>query len=290
MSPIASHLLVACATQHPAIRLVDLRSGASAQALTGHSGAVLSLAWSPTNDNILASGSIDGSVRIWDVRRSSATLGLLDMEDSIGVNKYGLRPGGRAREFATAHAGPVNGLTWTNDGSYIISAGHDQRVRVWNAASGANTLASFGPILKNSQLSNTPLLVSPTGTTKTNEELLFFPNEHELLMFELHEGRLLKRLKVPGVRFAAIRSRNGERNVRNRIMALGWRGPADGIITGHSDGIIRAWLPRDRDDEQADSEMIMKEEVSADADERKRKRSVLDNVFQDLTKQKITFG
>src|SRR4051794_32697885 len=29
LSPIANHLLVACATQHPTVRLVDLRSGSS---------------------------------------------------------------------------------------------------------------------------------------------------------------------------------------------------------------------------------------------------------------------
>src|SRR5437016_166207 len=48
LSPIASHLLVACATQHPAVRLVDLRSGSSTHSLAGHHGALLALAWNPT--------------------------------------------------------------------------------------------------------------------------------------------------------------------------------------------------------------------------------------------------
>lgn len=60
LSPIASHLLVACATQHPSVRLVDLRSGANTHALVGHSGATLSTAWSPVREHILASGATDG--------------------------------------------------------------------------------------------------------------------------------------------------------------------------------------------------------------------------------------
>ena len=50
VSPIASHLLVACGTQHPAVRLVDLRSGAAVQSLVapgqvgGSAGAVLAVA------------------------------------------------------------------------------------------------------------------------------------------------------------------------------------------------------------------------------------------------------
>lgn len=33
ISPVAGHVLVACGTQHPAVRLVDLRSGANVQSL-----------------------------------------------------------------------------------------------------------------------------------------------------------------------------------------------------------------------------------------------------------------
>ncbi|KUJ11884.1 WD40 repeat-like protein [Mollisia scopiformis] len=287
LSPIADHLLVACATQHPAVRLVDLRSGSSTHSLAGHHGALLSMAWSPTLEHVLASGGIDGTVRLWDIRKSSGSLGVLDMEDSTGIT--GTDGMGRS---ARAHTSAVNGITWTDDGRYIITAGHDERIRVWDAATGANTLASFGPTLKNGHLSNLPLVVSPTASTSVGKELLFFPNEKEILMFELHEGRLLKRLKVPGPNMAAVRSRTGERNIRNRVTGLVWRGQAGGIYTAHTDGQIRAWLPRTTDDEILDRE----EEENSDAfgnnenEGTKRKRQVLDDVFQNLTRQKVTFG
>jgi DNA excision repair protein ERCC-8 len=294
LSPIASHLLVACATQHPTVRLVDLRSGSSTHSLAGHHGALLSVAWCPTLEHVLASGGVDGTIRLWDVRKSSGALGVLDMEDSTGIAGFdGMGGGTRGRNSGKAHQGTVNGLAWTDDGSYIVSSGHDQRVRVWDASTGANTLASFGPTLKNGHLSNLPLLTSPTALTPPRKELLFYPNEKELLVFELHEGNLLKRLRVPGPVMAAVRSRTGERNVKNRITSLVWRGAVDGLYSAHSDGQIRAWIPRTVDDAAADKEEeeSLKGPTEESEDESgKRKRQVLDDVFRDLTRQKISFG
>jgi DNA excision repair protein ERCC-8 len=215
------------------------------------------------------------------------------MEDSTGITGFdGLGRGARSRETGKAHQGAANGVAWTDDGSYIISAGHDERVRIWNAATGANTLASFGPTLKNGHLSNLPLLPSPTAFTPPRKEVLCYPNERELLMFELHEGKLLKRLKVPGPIMAAVRSRTGERNIKNRITALVWRGQVDGVYSAHTDGQIRAWIPRTKEDEVADreEEEAVKGRNDDESEGAKRKRLILDDVFRDLTKQKISFG
>lgn len=290
MSPIADHLLVACATQHPAVRLVDLRSGSSTHSLAGHHGALLAIAWSPTVEHILASGGVDGTVRLWDIRKSSGSLGVLDMEDSMGIlGTDGIGKSARIRSSGKAHAAAVNGIIWTDDGRYVISAGHDERVRVWDADTGANTLASFGPTIKNGHLSNLPLVVTPTATTSVGKELLCYPNEREILIFELHEGKLLKRLKVPGPNTTAVRSRTGERNIRSRITGLVWRGQAGGIYTTHTDGQIRAWLPRTLEDDELDREEEDATQTSGNEGV-KRKRQVLDDVFKNLTRQKITFG
>jgi len=153
-------------------------------------------------------------------------------------------------------------------------------------------LASFGPTLKNGHLSNLPLVTSPASVTQYHKDLFFYPNEKELLMFELHEGKLLKRLKIPGPNMAAVRSRTGERHIQNRITALVWRGQTDGMLSAHSDGQIRAWCPRTKDDEAADKEQeeAWKDQDYDETEDGKRKRQVLDDVFRDLTRQKITFG
>jgi DNA excision repair protein ERCC-8 len=324
-SPISSRLLVACATQHPAIRLVDLRSAAAVQSLItpgqvgGSTGGNLSVAWSPTHEHCLVSGSSDGSVRIWDIRRASALVGLLDLEDSRGIlqrgpdddtlSTAGYVPGLEAlgergiRTSAKAHEGGVNGLTWSDDGSFIISAGHDAKIRVWDATTGANTLTNFGPHIKNYQPSTLTMFCSPSGLTAVGEEALFFPNETEVLVFAVHEGSMITRLRGMGSANATVRVQSGgERTVRNRLTSLTWRAAggnggcagltmggataAGGLYTGHSDGQIRTWSPQLQglDDEHED------EAIQGAAEDRASKRKAIDDAYKSLMGKQIRFA
>lgn len=326
VSPIASHLLVACGTQHPAARLVDLRSGANVQSLSGHGGAILSAAWSPRHEHVLATGSVDGTVRIWDIRRAGGAIGMLDLEDSLGLYYNGLlgtdSSGAptvrRTRLSAKAHAAPVNGLTWTDDGNFIVSAGHDRRIRVWDACTGRNTLASFGPSIQNSQLSGVTMFTSPRGVTAPGKELLFWPNDSEVLVMDLHEGTIITRLRSIGPSTAGIRSasgaRGGERTVRNRITSIVWRGSGGGgassgaatgglntsaaIYSAHMDGQIRAWMPSMPGQgsrpglRHEDSSFVVDDEEDLDqqGEDRAKKRKALDDVFKSLMGKQITFS
>ncbi|KAJ8574580.1 hypothetical protein ON010_g4630 [Phytophthora cinnamomi] len=77
-SPVgSSHALIAAATSKGEVRLVDMESGATAHSLLGHKDEVWTLEWSPANEFLLASGSRDGEIRLWDIRRSGATACLL---------------------------------------------------------------------------------------------------------------------------------------------------------------------------------------------------------------------
>ncbi|KAK0719504.1 WD40-repeat-containing domain protein [Lasiosphaeris hirsuta] len=311
VSPIASHLLIACGTQHPAVRLVDLRSSAAVQSLISPgqvgsgSGATLAVAWSPVHEHVLASGSVDGAVRIWDVRRSGGLVRLLDQEDCLGILDPG-RTGhlGRGiRASAKAHTGPVNGLAWTDDSAYIISAGHDKRVRVWNAATGANTLANFGPTIRNSQLGRLTMFVSPPTLTGSKKDLLFFPNENEILVMDMHEGSIVTRLRGMGPSIAAVAAQRGERTVRNRLTSIVWRGAGGGgsssgavmggtnapggVYSGHMDGQIRTWIPQleglDEEDEDTG------DATQATSGTRAKKRKALDDAYRSLMGKQITF-
>eukprot|EP00736_Rhodelphis_marinus_P003662 Rmarinus@m.21955 len=83
MSPIAQrHSLIAVGTADSAIRLCDLRTATFSHSLIGHRGAIQALAWSTSDENCLASGCINGAVRVWDIRRSGARL-VLDMYDKV---------------------------------------------------------------------------------------------------------------------------------------------------------------------------------------------------------------
>ena len=290
LSPIADHLLVACATQHPAVRLVDLRSGANTHSLAGHSGAILSTAWSPTREHILASGATDGSVRFWDIRRSNAEIGLLDLEDSTGVLS---KPGSsfsRNSYQGKAHRGPVNGILWSEDGRHVITCGHDERIRVWDTDTGANTLANFGPMVRNTGLAPCIPMLAPAQFLPLEKDVLFYPNGHEILGYELFEGKLIRRLKRPEKHPVPhqLADGKGQRNLKDRVTALAWRAHDVEMYSAHADGSIAAWKPRTEEDAELDEEDA---KARDDAEEsKKRKRNVLEDIYQDLTKRKITFS
>ncbi|KAK3901690.1 hypothetical protein C8A05DRAFT_44721 [Staphylotrichum tortipilum] len=310
-SPIASHLLVACGTQHPAVRLVDLRSAAAVQSLVspgqvgGSAGATLAVAWSPVHEHVLATGSVDGAVRIWDVRKSNGLVALLDQEDVVGLaDEADITVQGahrHARPSAKAHAGPVSGLTWTDDGAYLVSAGHDRRIRVWDAVTGANTLANFGPSIRNGSVA---MFISPTGLTQPGSELLFFPNETEILVMDLHEGSVVTRLRAPGPSVSPHTRppRGAERTTGNRVTSLVWRGAGGsggssgvvmggsnapgGIYSGHVDGQILAWVPR-LEGADNEAEDTYTQDVGGS---RAKKRKALDDAFRSLMGKQVTFS
>ncbi|KAG8428034.1 hypothetical protein J3459_006121 [Metarhizium acridum] len=144
-----------------------LKSGSAVQALVAHGGPVLCTSWSPRHEHILASGHADGRVRIWDIRRAGGVIAQLDQEDSLGVvhrfrhaaalgQDWSSMP--HFRTSAQAHDEAGNGLQGTDDAKYIVSAGLDRKIRVWDAGTGANTLASFGALIQNQHAKTAAML------------------------------------------------------------------------------------------------------------------------------------
>lgn len=248
------------------------------------------MAWHPKDENVLASGATDGVVRLWDVRRSASSLGVLDMEDSIGVAGYdGKGTGARRRERGKSHNGAVNGIAWTEDGRYILSNGHDERMRVWNITTGANTLANFGPGLKNATTTIVLPLIAPSHLSPAGQEMVFYPNPKEIFAFDMHSGAFQNRLRVRGLPGSQPAAEANARNPKNKTTSLAWRAHHVEMYSAHGDGTIRCWRPRTKEDIIADQEESDDPVDDQDAAERKRKREEFDDMVKDLTSKRITF-
>ena len=289
-----STLLVAVATSERPVRLVDLRSGLATHGLPGHTASVLSVAWAPHRPYLLASGSVDNRVIIFDVRRGghNSAIATLDMDDPVGL----VRPESTSAStesrlaysrHARAHNGAVTGVRWTSNGSHIVTAGQDSRIKVWDAATGANTLVHFGPRVRNSASSHlaerAPLLI-PKGFTAPGQETLIWPNfqeqddRGELFMFGLREGTLIKRLRVPGLTTGSQSRGRSTALTAARINDLIWRGngaSGEGVemFSAHGDGTIRSWVSQEPDAEPDETEEM-------EMANRKRKRDVLDQIYE----------
>jgi DNA excision repair protein ERCC-8 len=73
------------------VYLCDIRSGSMTHQLVGHGfGGISCVKWSPIHDYLLASGSRDGTIKLWDIRKSGSTacLATLDRENKTKHDVY----------------------------------------------------------------------------------------------------------------------------------------------------------------------------------------------------------
>ena len=218
------HCLIAAAMEDPGVRLCDMVSGSCVHTLIGNVGAVHTLAWSPRDEHVLASGAADGSVRFFDIRRTGAYMILdqhnakptrLDEAASIALCNGGVRSdvsaapaagaraaraagaGSRKRarddgrltlsNSARAHDGGITALAFTADGTQLMSAGTDGRLRLWDAITGRNTMVNF---------SDTPRLKEGNEIALTpDSSTAFVPGAWDVGVYDVRSGRQLAPLR-----------------------------------------------------------------------------------------------
>nr|GEY51224.1 DNA excision repair protein ERCC-8-like [Tanacetum cinerariifolium] len=173
MSSLAtSHMLIAAATEDVQVRLCDMATGAFAHTLSGHRDGVMAVEWSTSNQShpqlgrrppllnpsttkvSTSKSSSSGQTSSAKARapqkkvapgsgsKHSASSRIL--KHAKGSAKQRLHPGLlTSQDRATAHYGVVTGLKATEDGMYLLSAGSDSRLRLWDIQSGCNTLVHY---------------------------------------------------------------------------------------------------------------------------------------------------
>lgn len=92
------------------------KGGVKLMVLEGHTEAIYGLAFSP-DGALLASGSRDNSVRMWDVKT------------------------GKELFFSLAHNSEVHSVAFSPDGAILASGGGDGKIRLWDVKSGQEKIA-----------------------------------------------------------------------------------------------------------------------------------------------------
>ena len=92
----------------------------------------------------------------------------------------------------SAHTDSVLGLAFTHDGQQLVSFGNDSHLRLWNVATGLNTLVNFGRV---SAAAAAETCVQLSCSDSCQKNYVFVPSEKNLLMYRIGDGELVKRFK-----------------------------------------------------------------------------------------------
>lgn len=174
--------LIVVGTKSPDIRICDIKSRTTSHCLIGHKDSVICIKWATNSDHLIASGSNDGVIRLWDIRRSGCLMSLDYTSDpDILINDSNKN----SLSMAKAHTSAVTGLCFSNDGRFLFSTGRDNKIRCWNMQNGHHSFIHYPNV---SSRSKTTVYMA----ISSDDQFLYHPNGRNIHVYNSASGELLK--------------------------------------------------------------------------------------------------
>jgi WD40 repeat protein len=176
--------------------------------LSGHVKPITSLAFNPSATNILASGSLDRTIILWDITTAQSLTGALvghtDSVNSLAFSPDGSRlasgssdrtvrlwqiPKGIEQadlhtrlpvDILAGHSAGVNSVVFSPDGQWLASGSDDQTIIIWDVASGR---PKHAPLRGHTDIV-TSLAFSPDGFMLASAS-----NDNTIILWDVATGR-----------------------------------------------------------------------------------------------------
>jgi WD40 repeat protein len=218
----------------------DVGSGRLVHRLQGHALPVLSLAYAP-HGQILADGSEDGTVTLWDTQTGKA---VRTLTQAVVVNDIAFSPDGSKLGCALLdgtvkvwdpktgkdifqirpHRHQVRRVRFSPDGALLATAGQDQTIKVWDVDS-RQQVFSFNDV-------GTP--VFGLAFTADGGRLLSPARGNTLKLWDLRHSRQVRVIRSPGRRITSLTFRPDGKHLAAAGSEKGSRRAAVSVYDWHT--------------------------------------------------------